>query len=175
MTKFVAAPLLVALAIGPAALAHDRSTRAEVREAQEQLDTLGYPVGGIDGRIGDRTRTAIRNFQRDKGLNATGQLDHDTFDALADAAADNRRAAADERHAEPGDHAMSSSIRRAQTKLERLGYPVETDGELGTKTRTALRNFQRDRGLNATGELDQDTLEALDADTGSETSGARSR
>jgi peptidoglycan hydrolase-like protein with peptidoglycan-binding domain len=175
MTRLVAAPLLVALAVAPVALAHENPSRAEIRQAQERLDALGYPVGGTDGRIGERTRTAIRNFQRDKGINATGQLDRDTFDAIDEAAADNHPAAGEERHAETTDRPTSSTIRRAQAKLERLGYPVENDGELGAKTRTALRNFQRDRGLNATGELDNDTVAALDQDTGSGTAGTRAR
>jgi peptidoglycan hydrolase-like protein with peptidoglycan-binding domain len=109
-------------------------------------------------------------FQRDKGLNATGQLDHDTFAALEEAP---DQAKVEARRVEPGDRPATATVRRAQTKLERLGYPVETDGELGEKTRTALRNFQRDRGLNATGELDQETMAALEEDTGSRTSGAR--
>ena len=44
------------------------------------------------------------------------------------------------------------------------------DGVMGAKTETAIRNFQRDKGLNATGELTDDTLAALDTDRGRENS-----
>jgi peptidoglycan hydrolase-like protein with peptidoglycan-binding domain len=72
----------------------------------------------------------------------------------------------------------SSEIRTAQRRLDDLGYPVgRTDGVLGPKTHTALKNFQRDKGLNATGELNEETLQALRAEErgGSATSGTRSR
>ena len=53
------------------------------REAQERLNALGYNVGTPDGAIGPRSKAAIRAFQNDKGLRATGQLDTPTLDALS--------------------------------------------------------------------------------------------
>lgn len=50
------------------------ASRATVREAQELLQKLGYDVGGADGVAGQRTRTAIRAFQADSGLPATGAI-----------------------------------------------------------------------------------------------------
>jgi peptidoglycan hydrolase-like protein with peptidoglycan-binding domain len=74
---------LAALLATPA-LAHDteRMSRSEVRRAQQQLEQRGYEVGTVDGVIGPKTQTAIRNFQRDKGLNATGELNEETRAAL---------------------------------------------------------------------------------------------
>jgi len=60
----------------------DRMSRNDIREVQRKLDQMGYPVGESDGVIGSKTETAIRNFQRDKGLNATGELTDDTLAAL---------------------------------------------------------------------------------------------
>lgn len=45
-----------------------RLSNGEVRELQRLLAGLGYDVGGVDGRLGPRTRTAIRDFQRNSGL-----------------------------------------------------------------------------------------------------------
>jgi peptidoglycan hydrolase-like protein with peptidoglycan-binding domain len=73
------------------ALAHDtgvqhehgmRLSQSEVREVQRQLDKAGYPIASADGVMGPKTETAIRNFQRDKGLNATGELNDETMKAL---------------------------------------------------------------------------------------------
>jgi N-acetylmuramoyl-L-alanine amidase len=43
---------------------------------------MGYQAGRADGVMGRRTETAFRNFQRDKGLNATGQVNDETLAAL---------------------------------------------------------------------------------------------
>jgi peptidoglycan hydrolase-like protein with peptidoglycan-binding domain len=179
MTKL--GTLALALAMTSPVFAHGLSEHGarDVRHAQETLDELGYPVGGVDGELGPRTRTALRNFQRDKGLNATGQLDEETAVAL-DRAAKHEDAHTDDPGAKPQARGAGdvgpATVRRAQSTLDRLGYPIaHIDGQMGEETRTAIRNFQRDRGLNATGELDADTRAKLDADSGatSGTGGAR--
>ncbi|MEP6822089.1 MAG: peptidoglycan-binding domain-containing protein [Chthoniobacterales bacterium] len=58
---------------------------------------------------------------------------------------------------EPGE-----VIARVQAELQRLGYdPGSVDGDFGPATREALVAYQQDNGLQATGEIDQDTLGAL--------------
>jgi peptidoglycan hydrolase-like protein with peptidoglycan-binding domain len=83
--------LAVAAFLALPALAHDtgaqhehgmRLSQSEVREVQRQLDSAGYPIASADGVMGPKTETAIRNFQRDKGLNATGELNDETLKAL---------------------------------------------------------------------------------------------
>jgi len=44
-------------------------------EVQTHLQELGYPVGGIDGKIGCKTRTAVATFRRDYKLKAGDQID----------------------------------------------------------------------------------------------------
>jgi peptidoglycan hydrolase-like protein with peptidoglycan-binding domain len=56
--------------------------RRPLVELSRAYEDLGYRVGGFDGRLGKRTRTAIRNFQRNKRLNATGELDDEILAAL---------------------------------------------------------------------------------------------
>lgn len=46
--------------------------RAEARELQSLLTERGYSTGGVDGRIGGRTRAAIRDYQLAAGLPADG-------------------------------------------------------------------------------------------------------
>ncbi len=43
-------------------------TLAEVQEIQRRLTALGYDTGGADGRIGNDTMLAVRNFQRKVGM-----------------------------------------------------------------------------------------------------------
>jgi lytic murein transglycosylase len=48
-------------------------TQDQRRQLQARLNALGYDVGTPDGVIGRRTETGIRAFQRDRGLEVTGQ------------------------------------------------------------------------------------------------------
>ena len=45
-----------------------------VMQAQRMLGKLGYSVGAADGRMGPKTRDAIRNFQRRSGMKITGDV-----------------------------------------------------------------------------------------------------
>jgi hypothetical protein len=53
-----------------------------VRSAQEALERNGLSVGPIDGILGPRTRSALRDFQQQQGLARSGQLDPETLRAL---------------------------------------------------------------------------------------------
>lgn len=55
---------------------------AEPTGIQGRLVNLGYGPGPIDGRIGAQTQSALRRFQKDKGLKVTGDADQDTIDKL---------------------------------------------------------------------------------------------
>ena len=43
-------------------------TLAELQEIQRRLTALGFPTGGTDGRVGNDTMVAVRNFQRKVGM-----------------------------------------------------------------------------------------------------------
>lgn len=47
-------------------------SRDDRKEMQMLLTKQGYPSGGIDGIIGGKTRSAIRDFQKQNGLVADG-------------------------------------------------------------------------------------------------------
>jgi membrane-bound lytic murein transglycosylase B len=49
-------------------------TGDETEELQRGLTVLGYPTQGVDGIVGPNTRSAIRNFQADKGMVPDGYL-----------------------------------------------------------------------------------------------------
>lgn len=57
---------------------HDQQT---IRQVQEQLSQKGHEVS-VDGQMGPQTKQALKKFQKDEGLQASGQLDEKTLSAL---------------------------------------------------------------------------------------------
>ena len=65
------------------------------------------------------------------------------------------------------DSLRKDDIRWVQVELRFRGfYKASLDGVLGPKTKLALVQFQRDRGLNRTASLDAQTWEALTSSPG---------
>ena len=56
--------------------------RAQIREVQIELQRQGFEIGEPDGMLGRRTKEALMAFQKKRGFQATGEIDHDTFAAL---------------------------------------------------------------------------------------------
>ena len=69
-----------------------RSVHAEqmIRTIQQSLVALGYQPGRVDGRIGDESERAIREFEMDQGLVPTGRVSAELFSRLARAFGSNR-------------------------------------------------------------------------------------
>jgi len=57
-------------------------TTEQIKELQNSLATLGYHVDGINGVLDDATRSAISNFQHEKGLTVTGRPTDETMQAM---------------------------------------------------------------------------------------------
>lgn len=159
-----------------------------VRDVQRGLASRGYDVGPQDGIYGDSTEQALRHFQRDQRLTASGQIDGQTLAALGvvGGPGSNQRASAGPAGprdyvptsrrqgamaVQPGGSRISMSserVRSVQQTLADRGYdPGRVDGRWGAHTQQALRDFQRDQKLEANGRPDPRTLAALGVETGS--------
>ena len=57
-------------------------TREQIQKAQTLLNEKGFNVGDVDGVLGPRTRRAVMAFQRQRGLEPSGQIDQQTATAL---------------------------------------------------------------------------------------------
>jgi peptidoglycan hydrolase-like protein with peptidoglycan-binding domain len=53
-----------------------------VKAAQRALRNRGYDPGAVDGKLGAKTRTAVKEFQKAEGLEVTGRLDTETMSRL---------------------------------------------------------------------------------------------
>ena len=53
--------------------------------AQDDLNTLGFKTGGLDGIFGSTTQNAVRNFQKSVGLAVDGIIGCNTWSSLQEA------------------------------------------------------------------------------------------
>jgi peptidoglycan hydrolase-like protein with peptidoglycan-binding domain len=54
----------------------------QIRQIQESLDKQGVKVGRADGKWGPSTERAVKDFQQKQHMQASGQLDQQTLQAL---------------------------------------------------------------------------------------------
>ena len=66
----------------------------EIADVQRFGVALGYQPGKIDGRVGDETERAIREFEMDHGLDPTGRVSAELFSRLAKAVSSTKVGAA---------------------------------------------------------------------------------
>lgn len=67
-----------------------------------------------------------------------------------------------------GNQRSADLVKQVQEKLSAMGKNVgKPDGQMGPKTQHALKEYQQENGLQATGQLDQQTIAALDIDQSS--------
>jgi peptidoglycan hydrolase-like protein with peptidoglycan-binding domain len=64
------------------------------------------------------------------------------------------------------------TIRQVQQALKQKGHDVEADGVMGPNTQAALRQYQQQQGMDATGQLDQRTLTSLGVQGGAGATGS---
>jgi peptidoglycan hydrolase-like protein with peptidoglycan-binding domain len=63
-------------------MGHSQYDSSTVRDVQQALQNKGYDVGPIDGVMGPRTQSALREFQQQQGLTRSGRIDQRTMSAL---------------------------------------------------------------------------------------------
>ena len=125
---------------------------------QKKLAQLGYFSGSCTGSFGEMTAQAVRAYQTDRGLSASGHADADTWAALYAEPADTSDGAL-----KVGD--FGDNIRQIQERLNELGFfDHEITGVFGYTTETAARLFQMAANLTPTGEIDEATLALLTGD-----------
>lgn len=130
-----------------------------VKRAQTILREMDLYYGEITGNIGTKTKNAIAAFQKKHGLSGSGTLTAETISKLeAVYAADNAP------QQDTADQAEKDDVIRAQTILRELDlYYGEITGNIGTKTKNAIKAFQKKYGLSETGTLTGETISKIDS------------
>jgi peptidoglycan hydrolase-like protein with peptidoglycan-binding domain len=125
---------------------------------QVALRALGLYCGPIDGLVGPQTRAAVVAAQKRAGLRQTGSIGASTRASLGPLG----RPGFGSRPIAPGDFGLDVSV--LQFLLAHDGYyRGALDGYFGPRLLSALRAFQRQRGLSADGIAGPQTLAMLAA------------
>ena len=149
---------LLCLSCAQAASIKQGSTGSEVAQLQTMLKNLGYYSGNITGHAGEKTVAAIRAFQKKNGLVQDGIVGSATMNKLKALADPGYTPAAEENK----NDQIAQDIKTAQSQLKVMGlYHGQITGNVGTKTKAAIKAFQKKYGLTANGELTQETLKKL--------------
>lgn len=128
---------------------------------QKRLAQMGYFAGSCSASYGQLTREAVEAFQRDAGLEATGQADAATWAAIYSRATMPGGQADALEMGDYGDRVLA-----VQKRLNALGFfDHDITGEFGFTTETAVRLFQMAVGLTPTGTLDAEAQSRLMADS----------
>lgn len=110
---------------------------------QGLLYCLGYDPVALDGTFGNKTELATEALQIKKNLNGTGIADRYTW---AKALGYSRPT-----HKTLSTGSKGQEVKYMQRLLVNAGFPVETDGIYGAKTKAAVKAFQSANGLTADG------------------------
>jgi peptidoglycan hydrolase-like protein with peptidoglycan-binding domain len=140
------------------------SSGKAIEEIQQQLKSLGFFSGKIDGDFGPQTVTAVKKFQAKHGLSQDGVIGSGTYKYLFQKTSK----ASSESTTSNSDIKQSMSIKDIQAALKDLGYYTGTvDGVSGSNTENAIKKFQRSKKLTADGVVGPVTAKLLSGSTSS--------
>ena len=135
---------------------------------QQNLKTLGYYTGSVDGDYGSGTTAAVTAFQQSSGLKADGIAGKATLNAIyvalnggssggsssgSSSSPDNYgKTASSNGYTTITTGSSSSNVTALQSALQATGYySGSVDGSYGSGTEAAVEAYQRAAGLRVTG------------------------
>ncbi|MEV7280885.1 peptidoglycan-binding protein [Streptomyces sp. NPDC093111] len=123
----------------------------QVTTVQHLLTHRGHAVTA-DGQFGPATESKVTSFQTANGLTADGSVGPLTWPKLVDTVRSG---------------STGSAAKAAQTQLNRYGYGLAVDGDFGTASTNAAKDFQSKHGLTPDGIIGANTWNALVGGSGS--------
>ncbi|GHV04994.1 hypothetical protein FACS1894217_01140 [Clostridia bacterium] len=133
-----------------------------VATLQGLLNNYGYGLK-VDGDFGSGTRNAVIDFQQKHGLTADGIVGEATWNALIGGGSVTPPTPTWPpfpgyflKYGQQGDN-----VATLQKMLNAKGYNLKVDGDFGTGTLNAVRDFQQKYGLSVDGVVGKATWEAL--------------
>jgi peptidoglycan hydrolase-like protein with peptidoglycan-binding domain len=140
-----------------------------ITDIQRELSRRSLYDGPVDGMVGPKTDSAIRDFETSAKLKVTGEPSEEVLRAIMHAPL--KTEAATPRSARPDPIAEliapPQRVIAVQRALNDYGYgPVKITGNFGAETVSAIQKFERDRKLPVTGQISPRLLRELAALTG---------
>ncbi len=122
----------------------------KIQEIQRLLKLYGYNPGLIDGKLGVNTRNAIAKFQKDNNLPVNRFMDQVSWKKLT-------------------SFSSSGLIVKGEVDVSKLQMalsyarfsPGKIDGKMGDRTKVAIMQFQKSKGLQVDGKIGFQTLSKL--------------
>ncbi|MEA4997802.1 MAG: peptidoglycan-binding protein [Candidatus Limiplasma sp.] len=157
-------------------------TGGGVRALQTRLKELGFYTGSVDGDYGAGTQTAVTAFQQANGLTADGVAGKATLNALYGGTGTGGSSTGSGTKPETFGETASiggyssltpskgsvANVTALQSALSSKGYYVgDLDGDFGTVTSDAVKNYQAALGLRVTGTAGPATQRILYGGAGS--------
>ena len=140
---------------GNAGEATQSALRSAVVRLQVELKARGYTPGSADGKFGGKTKKALQAYQEDNNLDKTGAADADTWAAI-------NRGTSGMKVAALRRGSSGTQVKYLQRALIGLGYlDGMADGQYGSKTAAAVREYQRDFGLGVDGNAGKNTMTSI--------------
>lgn len=131
------------------------STGTSVKQLQTKLISLGYLNSSATGYYGNETKSAVMKFQAKNGLKQDGIAGDQTIKALAKVGTSSTASVS-------RGSSKSYTMKDVQTVLKSLGlYTGKIDGVAGSKTKAALKKFQKNNGLTVDGIVGPKTAQKL--------------
>ncbi len=150
------------------------TTRQKVA-VQRELTRLGYSTGGSDGVWGRNTRSAIATWQRDRGDKVTGYVTEAQAKVLLRGVVVTPPDDVDPGTLTPAEIEAGLRLTRSQRttvqrQLTALGYDAGVaDGLWGSKTRTAIKSWQKANRKTQTGYVTASQVQLIGSQAGSVT------
>lgn len=116
-----------------------------IKAIQYLLRRRGYNVA-VDGYFGSQTQSAVKKFQRSRGLNVDGVVGRQTWERLI---------------ARVHKGSRGNAVRAVQVMLNSFNSPIPEDGVFGEQTRLAVRKFQENHDLRVDGVVGPTTWRKL--------------
>ena len=134
-----------------------------IKSVQTMLKELKYYTGDITGNVGNKTKAAIKQFQKEYDLTADGVAGPLTI-AKLESVYNDKGGSSVSTSSGSGLRLGSSGtqVRNLQQDLTTLGYYwADITGNFGSKTEAAVKNFQEKNNLSADGIAGTKTLNAI--------------
>ena len=149
-----------------------RATKDQVQQAQAKLKEKALYTGNQTGSLDDETRSAIKKFQENEKIRATGTLNRITLEKMgiklnekqllipvSESSASPATNSGEKAARGPVFRATKDQIMQAQKMLKDKGiYTGEQTGKMEDNFRASLKKYQEAEKIKVTGTLNRETL-----------------